>query len=133
MLPLLRGKEVEQRTFYWHFPHRGAPSSSVIEGDWKLVRQIISGQYELFDLKTDPEEENDRAAEQPERVERMVQMLEEHLRESGAQRMRANPEWDPDQTRGKVKHYGVFYSADGQVIQMVEESRPRWFMNRETK
>jgi hypothetical protein len=76
---------------------------------------------------------NYSGAEQPERVERMVQMLEGHLRESGAQRMRVNPEWDPDQTRGKKKEYGIWYPADGQIIQTVKEPRPRWFVNKETE
>ena len=127
MLPLWSGNGVEQRTFYWHFPHRQDPSSAVIEGDWKLVHRIVTGQYELFDLEADPEEENDLAAEHPERVKHLARMLEEHLQATGAQRMRPNPEWDAERPKGKQKNYGIHYPAGGGTFQRVKEPRPRWF------
>jgi len=127
MLPLWSGNDVEQRTFYWHFPHREDPSSAVIEGDWKLVHQIVTGKYELFDLQADPEEEHDRAAAHPKRVEHLARVLEEHLQTTGAQRMRPNPEWDAERPKGEQKNYGIHYPAGGGTFQRVKEPRPRWF------
>ena len=133
MLPLLKGMKAEHRALYWHFPHRRAPSSSVIDGDWKLIHWIVSGRYELFDLKADPAEEHDLSVQMPERTDHMVQLLEGHLRESGAQHMRINPEWNPDREGGKLTNYGTFHRADGRILQIVEEPRPKWFTKVETK
>jgi arylsulfatase A-like enzyme len=47
------------------------------DGDWKLVWQAtLPSRVELYDLKTDPGEKNNLAAEQPERVARMQARLE---------------------------------------------------------
>tara|TARA_B110000483_G_scaffold8430_1_gene9996 strand:+ start:8140 stop:9555 length:1416 start_codon:yes stop_codon:yes gene_type:complete len=127
LLPLWSGKSAKSRTFYWHFPHRGTPSSTVMEGDWKLVHMIESNRYELFDLKNDPGEKRDRATEFPERVERLGRKLEAHLVSSGAQRMRSNPDWDAERPKGKVKNFGEFYPAEGGIYQQMKESRPKWF------
>ena len=127
MLPLWRGEKLDARTLYWHFPHRNNPSSVVMEGDWKLVHQIVLNKYELFDLKTDPEEKKDLTLEYPEKYERLKRMLEEHLHNSGAQRMRLNPEWDSTRSQGKMRNYGIFYPAKGEIIQQVKEPYPNWF------
>lgn len=121
------GETVSPRTLYWHFPHRNEPSSSVIEGNWKLVHKIVSNQYELFDLNADPEEQDDLAAAHPERMDRLVKMLQVHLKGSAAQRMRSNPEWDSSRPAGKVKNYGIYYPAGGKPYQPVKEPRPSWF------
>jgi uncharacterized sulfatase len=127
MVPLFNGKVAEPRTLFWHFPHRQNPCSSVMEGDWKLVHQIVSNQYELFDLSADPEEANDLVATHPERAERLAKMLEAHLQGSGAQRMRPNSEWESSRPPGTIKNYGVFYPEGGKVYQQVKEPYPAWF------
>jgi arylsulfatase A-like enzyme len=43
----------------------------VIEGDLKLVHDFTSGQTELFDLRTDPDEMHDLARERPGDVARL--------------------------------------------------------------
>ena len=61
MLAIWKGKskDYRQRIFFWHFPHRRNPVSSVMEGDWKLVHTLKTNRYELFNLKTDPYEKKD--------------------------------------------------------------------------
>jgi arylsulfatase A len=115
MLPLLKGKDAELRTLVWHFPHRDRPSSAIMVDDWKMVRLILSGEQQLFNLSADPEELNDLAAKHPERVERLARMLDEHLQATGAQRMRPNPAWDPDRPPGKMKNYGTFFPVGRKV------------------
>ncbi len=128
MLPLWKGNASAPRTLYWHVPHYHVmPQSVVMEGDWKLVHQIESDQYALFDLNADSEEQNDLAATHPERAQRLAKMLEQHLRESGAQRMRENPEWDIARPKGKTKNFGVFYPAGGKIYQQIHEPLPTWF------
>ncbi len=127
MLPLWKGDKLKDRTFYWHFPHRQNPSSAVMEGGWKLVHQIVSNKYELFDLNTDHEEKNNLVLDHPDMFKRLKGLLEEHLQSSGAQRMRLNPEWDSTRSLGKVKNYGVYYPAEGGAFQLMKEPYPRWF------
>lgn len=99
----------------------------MLEGDWKLVHQIVPNKYELFDLNTDPEEENNLTTEFPEKYERMKNLLEAHLQNSGAQRMRAIPDWNPTQPRGKMRNYGIHYPAEGGIYPQVSDPYPDWF------
>ena len=133
MLPTLRGKDTEDRTMYWHFPHRGTPSSAVIDGDWKLVRYIETGTSELFNLKTDPGEKTDLAAREPAQLKRLTGLLEKHLKDSKSQRMTRNPDWKQNQPKGKVRNYGVFYPAGGRKWQPVTSVYPEWFKKGQTK
>lgn len=127
MLPLLEGKAAEPRTLAWHFPHRDHPASALAMGDWKLIHHILSGEVELFNLGDDPEEANDLSSAHPERAERLTKQLNEHLRDTKAQRMRPNPAWDPGRPPGKIKNYGVFYPEGGKIYQQVKDSYPSWF------
>tara|TARA_R110002050_G_scaffold300813_1_gene473329 strand:+ start:14476 stop:15798 length:1323 start_codon:yes stop_codon:yes gene_type:complete len=127
MLPIWKGDMPEKRTFYWHFPHRQNPASAVIQEGWKLVHQIVSNRYELFDLKTDPWEQNNLTIEHPEKFEDLKSLLENHLKNSGAQRMQTNPEWDSTRTQGKIRNYGTYYPAEGGKIQQIKEPYPSWF------
>ena len=61
LLPALKAKpQPEHETLY--FFH--AKGKAIREGDWKLV-QPAKGEWELYNLKTDPNELHDRAAEMP--------------------------------------------------------------------
>ncbi|MDH3712190.1 MAG: sulfatase [Cyclobacteriaceae bacterium] len=127
MLPIWRGKNAESRTFYWHFPHRSNPASAVISGDWKLVHHIVTNKYELFDLKTDPEEKSNLISVYSDKFQLLKSMLEEHLQHSGAQRMRPNPDWDSSLPPGKIKNYGTHYPTQGGTYRQVEQAYPVWF------
>jgi len=127
IVPLLNEEYIEKRTFFWHFPHRQNPSSAVMAGDWKLVHQIVEDKYELFDLKTDPRENKDLKAVYPEQFKDLKEKLEAHLQSSGAQRMRPNPDWDSTRSPGKIRNFGKYYPAEGNVLQMVKEPYPGWF------
>jgi arylsulfatase len=63
--PLLTGKGTfPRRELFWE--HEGNAAMRV--GDEKLVREGLRGKWELFNLKSDRTEQNDLAAERPERV-----------------------------------------------------------------
>lgn len=59
------------RVMYWKTPS----ASAVRQGDWKLIQRRSGKRIELFDLKDDPLEKNDLAAEQPERVRQLSALL----------------------------------------------------------
>ena len=66
ILPLLRGKSPEQRTFY--FEHEG--NRAVTDGRWKLT--ALKGQdWELYDIENDRTELNNLAAKHPDIVTRL--------------------------------------------------------------
>ena len=65
--PAMRGEDVAGRLLHWE--HEG--NSAVRDGRWKLVRK--HGQpWELYDVEADRAEQHDRAAEEPEVVQRLA-------------------------------------------------------------
>lgn len=93
-VPLLRGAKIteRQRALYWHFPNswgpRGpgiGPSSSIRQGDWKLIYYHQDQHMELFNLEQDLEEEHNLAANYPDKVRELAQQLGAYLRAVQAQ------------------------------------------------
>ncbi len=79
ILPTLtgKGKQKKHKTLYWEFHEEGG-RQALRRGDWKLVRQKIrSGEptLELYNIKNDPFEKNDLAAENPKRVKRLEKQM----------------------------------------------------------
>ncbi|HEV2294315.1 MAG TPA: arylsulfatase [Tepidisphaeraceae bacterium] len=104
--PTLLGESQEQRPFlYREFPARGG-AQFVRSGDWKLIRHLggpnaktrefvgggvarhppgaldpelraVEGDFELFDLATDPSEQHNVALDHPDIVARLAKLLDE--------------------------------------------------------
>lgn len=70
-----------------HFPHdhRSDYFTILREGDWKLIYNYASENYELYDLANDISEANDLAATEPERVMTMSRKMARQLADAGAQ------------------------------------------------
>ncbi|MBL9180240.1 MAG: arylsulfatase [Verrucomicrobiaceae bacterium] len=65
LVSFLKGGPAPKRDhFYWEL-HEAASLQAVRFGDWKAVRNGPESQIELYDLKTDPGESRDLAAEKP--------------------------------------------------------------------
>jgi len=97
---LLRGERPAPRRLFWHFPcyvGRATPASAVRDGDWKLVESFEDGgRAALFDLRVDPGEERDLAAEEPRRAESLLAALQAWQAETqAAMPADPNPAWDP--------------------------------------
>ena len=77
-----------REALFWHFPHYRSkaigPYSVVRAGDHKLVKWWEGPRLELYDLASDPGEERDLAAEEPERVRALAELLAAHLASVGA-------------------------------------------------
>ena len=69
------GAESPHKAFFYY---RGNKLEAVRSGRWKLRR---TKQTELYDLKTDISEKNNLAAEHPEIVKRLTDIMEEFDRE----------------------------------------------------
>jgi arylsulfatase A-like enzyme len=84
LMPLLRGKDEPVRKHAVSASIRGIPA--VRSGDWKYIPAPGSGGWgkggdqsqpiQLYDLKNDPGEKRNLAADQPERVKEMQELLE---------------------------------------------------------
>src|SRR3546814_7644613 len=87
IVPLLKGKELEQVPLFFDFPHPFgilcAPSSAVSSGNYKLIRFYWAGEnarshyYELFDLSKDIPESINLASYLPDKVRKMDALIEE--------------------------------------------------------
>jgi arylsulfatase A-like enzyme len=92
ILPALKGGKLDRQSLYWHYPHYsnqgGFPGGAIREGDYKLVERYEDGRVHLYDLKEDIGEQNDLAAQQPERVEQMRKRLHAWYQSVDAQFLR---------------------------------------------
>jgi arylsulfatase A-like enzyme len=63
--PLLSGGRIERKSLYWHYPHYsnqgGFPGGAIRQGKWKLVERYEDGRCHLYDLLSDPGEQQDLA------------------------------------------------------------------------
>jgi arylsulfatase A-like enzyme len=97
LVPLLLKKGgLPERTFYWHYPHYsnqgGRPGGAIRSGTFKLVEFFEDSRVELYDLASDPGEERDLAAAQPERAEQLRKGLAEWRKSVDAQMPTPNPD-----------------------------------------
>ena len=101
--PVLLGKEITERSIFWHFPlylpgkgltidvpggkkfsWRGFPSTSMRRGDWKMIEFHEDDSIALYNLKDDPGEQDNLAASMPNRVKRLRAELNEWQAATGA-------------------------------------------------
>lgn len=94
LVPVLTGNEEVQPAhdyLYWEFYERGS-AQAVRMGKWKGVRvPMFEGELELYDLETDIGEEDNVAADHPDVVEEILQIMEDaHVPDSNWV-----PNWTP--------------------------------------
>ncbi len=106
LLPLLTaGETLKKRPIVFHFPHythATGPFSAIIDGPWKLVRfyNDQQGAYLLYDLATDPEEQNDVAAGNVAVKDNLIRQLDRSLLEMKAEMPTINSAYKPN-AKGK--------------------------------
>jgi arylsulfatase A len=101
---LLRGHSpIPPRKFFWHFPHytnQGSrPSGAMRDGNWMLVEYYDASQTELYDLRKDPRELRNVAAQYPTRVGSMCAALSDWRQSVSAQGNTPNRAFDPERYR----------------------------------
>lgn len=63
--------------------YAGLSIEAVLRGDLKLVHNLPTGDFELFDLKSDPYETRDLAMDRPKDLSMMIRRLQFHLQRGG--------------------------------------------------
>ena len=84
--------------FIVHFPHYDkdaiGPASTILMGDFKLIRVYETGALKLFNIAKDPGERHDLAPEMPDKVNELNQRLTAYLAAVNAQMPKPNPNYD---------------------------------------
>jgi arylsulfatase A len=112
LVPTFRGATILDRPrLFWHFPcyvGKSTPSSAVREGDFKLIEFFEDGgRRELYNLKSDPNEQRDLAASMPDKAAAMYRTLRAWQTETGALLPRGpNPNYDPKAERPRGNQGG---------------------------
>ncbi|GAB6011468.1 sulfatase-like hydrolase/transferase [Viscerimonas tarda] len=71
----------EQRYLYWEQYPRYGIGQAIRKGDWKLIRQNVDKEFELYNLKTDVEERNNVAREHPDVLRLLAgYMIDAHVK-----------------------------------------------------
>jgi arylsulfatase A-like enzyme len=100
LVPVLLGETSPDRPLIWHYPHYGnqggEPSSIIRLGEWKLIHYYEDGREELYNLKTDPEENSDVSAENAEHTIQLSEQLFAFLNEVGARIPEKDPEYSKE-------------------------------------
>lgn len=88
IVPLLKERGMKERTLFWHCPHYGntgsKPSSTIMQGDYKLIRNYEDNSYELYNIVKDIGETHNLVNVEATRVKDMQKVLAAFLKESGA-------------------------------------------------
>lgn len=91
IVPLLKGKTMAEREpFFWHYPSEtgrwvNRMCSAVRDGDYKLLYFYKANRIELYNLKKDPSEQTDLAAQMPEKAAELKKELDQWLKEVDAE------------------------------------------------
>jgi len=102
LMPLLTmDAALKPRPIVFHFPHYShatGPFSAVIDDNWKLIRfyNDQQGEYLLYDLAADPEEQNNVAAAIASMRDKLIRRLDRSLREMKAEMPVANSAYNPN-------------------------------------
>ena len=112
-LPVLTGEasDLERDGVFWHYPHYGnqggTPGSSVRSGRYKLIEFFETGRLELYDLQTDPGENNNLSDTYPETRDRLHLLLRQWRESVEARIPEPNPEFTDWQDRAPESRHLV--------------------------
>jgi len=131
--PALRQEAFDRGAIFCHFPHYGPatqniPCTWVRQGDWKLIRFYGEAPdrghgYELYNLREDIGEQNNLAAQMPEKVAVMDRLIESHLKNTGAMVPIKNPRYTAPKSGWQASGNVQSEQRDGLLKLNVSESQ----------
>ena len=139
IVPLLKGEpgdDIAARDLCWHYPHYGnqggEPSSIIRRGDWKLIHYFEDGRDELYNLVTDPGEQQDVAIENPGVRKELRTRLDAWLVEVDAKLPAPDPDYDPQEEQQRLDDLKTNFMAklEAQHAQYLDpdwQPNPDWW------
>jgi len=107
MIPALTENSFDpEREVFTHYPvyHHEQPMSAVRKGDWKIVENLVSGEFDLYNLIYDVNEMTDLKFSYPQKQEAMKLVLKKWQEETKAAMPVPNPDFDPERRYEWGKH-----------------------------
>ena len=107
MLPVLTENKYDpEREVFNHYPvyHHEQPMSAVRKGDWKIVENLVSGEFDLYNLKYDVNEMTDLKFSYPEKLKEMKAVLKNWQQDTKAAMPVPNPDFDANKRYEWGKH-----------------------------
>lgn len=103
---LTENKFDAEREVFTHYPvfHHEEPMSALRKGDWKIVENLVSGEFELYNLKYDIPEMTDLKFSHTEKAAEMKNALSKWQSDTKAQKPVPNPNFDPSRRYEWGKH-----------------------------
>lgn len=100
LAPLLRNPSARlaREELFWHYPHyyeTTTPAGAIAARDLKLIEYFEDNRVELYDLKADPSESRNLAAERPADAARLRERLRQWREEVKAPMPSPNPKFRP--------------------------------------
>lgn len=96
LMPLLAGQTLARSAIYWHYPvyHHGEPASAIRSKDWKLIHNMVTDDYALYNLRIDISETTDLSAVYVDKSKQLKDALHRWQREVNAAFPKPNPNFD---------------------------------------
>lgn len=97
LVPLLKGKDINRKSLYFHFPHyqgEGSyPTSAICKGNYKLIVNYHQQDMLLYDIYNDIGETTNLVESKPGLAEKMKKELMTYLESAGAVIPQPNPDY----------------------------------------
>ncbi|MDD7985053.1 sulfatase [Lentisphaera marina] len=98
MVPALTKNSFDpERELFTHYPvyHHDVPMSALRKGDWKIIENLVSKEFYLYNIKYDVNEMVDHKVSLPAKFSGMKAALAKWQKETKAQMPVPNPKFDP--------------------------------------
>ncbi|WP_298553324.1 sulfatase [uncultured Algibacter sp.] len=103
LVPLLKGKPLDTRPLFWHYPHYGnqggEPVSIIRKEQYKLIHYWEDRHDELYDLTSDPGEKNDISNNQAKITKNLRTELDNYLANANARLPEIYAKYDPEKAK----------------------------------
>ena len=105
--PLLEGDAtLDREALFWHYPHYhpggAVPYSAIRKGDWRLLQNFETNEFELYNLKQDISESQNLIDAEPEIAKKLKKDLQEWRSSVNAQYATINPKHIKEKERKKL-------------------------------
>jgi arylsulfatase A len=107
ILPALTHDQFDpEREIFTHYPvyHHEQPMSALRKGDWKIVENLVRGEFDLYNLKHDINEMTDLKFSYPEKTKKLKTALSKWQADTKAQLPVPNANFDPNRRHEWGKH-----------------------------